>query len=136
MDLATRQRRSEQWRRRTDVPLLVLAIGSLPLVLLELDRRNLPAQDRWFIDAVNMVVLVAFGIDYLVRLWLAPSKPAYVRKEWIDLIIVVTQVVALVPAMAPVRVLRVLRAARVWRAVAVVARVAAIGGRAARSDRS
>ena len=33
--------RLERWRRATDGPLLVLAIGSLPLLLLELKRNDL-----------------------------------------------------------------------------------------------
>lgn len=36
----------ERWRNRTDSPLLVLAIGSLPLLLLESMRGDLTSADR------------------------------------------------------------------------------------------
>ena len=55
------------WRRRTDIPLLLLAIGSLPLLLLEVIANRLPNGDQRFLVAVNVVVFAAFAIDYLVE---------------------------------------------------------------------
>ena len=45
----------ERWRRLTDAPLLILAIGSLPPLLLELARHDLARGDRLFLDVVNVV---------------------------------------------------------------------------------
>jgi len=118
----------ERWRRCTDVPLLMIAIGSLPLLLLELERHRMTHSDRIFLDIVNLVVLVAFAVDYAAELLLARPRMAFVRGEWTSLLIVVAQVLALVPGLAGVGALRVLRAGRVWRLVAVLARVAAVGG--------
>ena len=56
--------RLERWRRYTDGPLLIVAVASLPILLLELERSELPSVDRVLIDVVNVVVLVAFAIDY------------------------------------------------------------------------
>ena len=42
------------WRRRTDAPLLILAIGSLPMLLLDLKRHDLAYHDRVFLDIVNI----------------------------------------------------------------------------------
>jgi voltage-gated potassium channel len=126
----------ERWRRATDVPLLVLAIGSLPLLLLELVRQDLTDADRLFLDAVNVAVLVAFAVDYVVELALAGDRRRFVRAEWTSLLVVAAQVVALLPALTGFGVLRILRAGRLWRAVAAVARVVAIGGVAAREGRT
>ncbi len=49
-----------RWRRWTDAPLLVIAIGSLPLLLVELERNQLATADRRFLDIVNVVV---FAVD-------------------------------------------------------------------------
>ncbi len=125
-----------RWRRVTDVPLLILAVGSLPLLLLEFARNDLPRADRVFLDVVNVVVLVAFAVDYVVELALAERKGKYVRREWTSLLIVVAQALALVPSLASFGVLRILRAGRAWRLVAVLARVVAIGGAAARAEPS
>jgi voltage-gated potassium channel len=121
-----------RWRRATDLPLLVLAIGSLPLLLLEI-AEDLTVSDRRFLDIVNIVVFVAFAVDYVVELRLAGDRRLYVRREWTSLLIVIAQAIALLPALAGAGVLRALRVGRVWRSVAVLARLIAIGG-AARAE--
>jgi voltage-gated potassium channel len=112
-----------------------LAIGSLPLLLLEVARDDLTGGDRRFLDIVNVVVLVAFAVDYVTELLLARPKRRYVRGEWTSLLIVAAQAVALIPALTGFGVLRVLRAGRAWRSIAVLARVVAVGGAAAAEGR-
>lgn len=126
----------ERWRRATDAPLLALAIGSLPILLLEVARGELPRSDRLFLDLANVVVLVAFAVDYLVELSLARRRWQYVRHEWTSLLIVSSQALAVVPSLAGFGVLRALRAGRAWRAAAVLARLIALGGAAAIEGRS
>jgi voltage-gated potassium channel len=128
--------RLESWQRRTDALMLTLAIGTLPLLLLELQRSDLTSGDRLFMDVVNVVVLVAFALDYLVEALLASDRRAYVRAEWTSLLIVVSQALALLPALAGLGALRALRAARAARPAIAVARVIAIGGAVAREGRS
>jgi voltage-gated potassium channel len=116
------------WRRATDWPLMALAVGSLPVLLLEIDRTSLPTSDQVFIDVVNLTVLAAFLVDYVVELVFARQRARYVRNEWMSLIIVAAQAVSLLPALAALGVLRALRAARLFRLLAVVLRGVAIGG--------
>ncbi len=125
----------EGWRRRTDAPLLALAIGSLPILVLEVARGELSHGDRVFLDIVNVVVLVAFATDYIVELFLARPRRSFVRHEWTSLLIVVAQAIALLPALAGVGALRALRGVRLVRATTVVVRTVAIGGAAARDGR-
>ncbi len=124
-----------RWRRATDVPLLVLAIGSLPLLLLELARSDLTRGDRIFLDAANVIVLVAFAVDYGVELATATKRASYMRREWTSALIVLAQVAALLPGLAGFAVLRALRAGRAWRGLAVLARMVAVGGAAAKEGR-
>lgn len=128
--------RLESWRRVTDVPLIVIAVGSLPLLLLELERTTLTRADRVFIDAVNVVVLLVFAIDYLVELALARNRRRYVRSEWPNLVIVTAQAAAILPGLVGFGVVRALRGARLLRFVVTAARVLAIGGFAARQRRT
>lgn len=125
-----------RWRGATDAPLLILAIGSLPLLLLEVARGELARGDRLFLDVVNVVVLVGFAIDYVVELALASHKGSFVRGEWTSLLIVIAQALAVTPSLSAFGVLRVLRAGRAWRSIVVLARLAAIGGAAATEGRS
>ena len=125
-----------RWRRYTDAPLLILAIGSLPFLALELIRDDLITLDRTFLDVVNVVVLVAFAADDVVELAVASNRGSYVRHEWTSAVIVVTQALAVIPALSAFGVLRVLRAGRALRAGVALLRVFAVGGLAAREGRA
>ena len=101
------------WRRRTDLPLLLLAVGSLPLLLLEIVSHRLTQNDQRFITAVNVIIFIAFAVDYLVELTITYKRSTYVRTQWASLIIVFSQLLALLPALGFFGILRGVRALRV-----------------------
>lgn len=123
--------RLARWERWTNGPLVVVAVGSLPLLVLELQRGALPYADRIFLDLVNVLVLVLFATDYVVRISLAVNRREHFRSDWASLLIVLTQTLALIPGLAGLGTLRALRGARAFRAVLVVGRAVAISGLAA-----
>lgn len=112
------------WRRRTDIPLLLLAVGSLPLLLLEIVADRLSDGDRSFLTGVNVVVFIAFAIDYGVELTVTHKRTTYVRTQWASLLIVISQFLVLLPALG---FLGILRGARALRIVATLSRVIGIG---------
>ena len=114
----------QNWQNKTDGLLVVIAVGSLPLLLLETISDRLPDGDRNFIVIVNLVVFIAFAIDYIVKLVLTDSKPIYIRTQWLSLFIVISQLLALLPALGIFGVLRGVRAIRV---LGVIARIFGIG---------
>ena len=114
----------QSWQNKTDGLLVVIAVGSLPLLLLETISDRLPEGDRNFIVIVNLVVFIAFAIDYIVKLVLTDSKPTYIRTQWLSLFIVISQLLALLPALGIFGVLRGVRAIRV---LGVIARIFGIG---------
>jgi hypothetical protein len=116
--------RLASWRRRTDLPLLVIAVGSLPLLLLEVVSSRLPDGDRAFLFAVNVLVFMAFTIDYLVELTVTYNRRLYVRTQWASLIIVVSQWLAILPALG---FLGILRGARALRVIGTLSRVVGVG---------
>lgn len=116
--------------------LTVVAIGSLPILVLELQRDDLAAPDRLLIDAVNVVVLVVFAVDYLVGLRLTCRRATYVRREWLELLLVLSQALVLFPTLAAFGLLRAARLTRVLRVVGAMSRLVAIGGIASRQGRT
>ena len=112
------------WRRWTDLPLLVIAIGSLPLLLLELVTDRLSDTDENFLTAVNVLVFVTFAIDYVVELAVTFNRAKYVRTQWASLLIVVTQFLTLLPTLG---FLGILRGARALRVIGTLGRVIGIG---------
>lgn len=128
--------RLHTWRHYTDLPLVILAIGSLPILALELMRDQLVRLDRDFLDAMNVVILVAFAVDYFVELALAQHRRSFVRHEWASLVLVVTQALAVIPALSAFGVLRIARAGRAARLVVMLLRLVAVGGLARREGRA
>ena len=114
----------QSWQNKTDGLLVVIAVGSLPLLLLETISDRLTEGDRNFIVIVNLVVFIAFAIDYIVKLVLTDSKPTYIRTQWLSFFIVISQLLALLPALGIFGVLRGVRAIRVF---GVIARIFGIG---------
>lgn len=112
------------WRRWTDIPLLLIAIGSLPLLLLETVADRLSKSDQDFLTAVNVVVFIAFAVDYVVELAVTHQRVVYVRTHRASLLIVISQFLALLPALG---FLGILRGARALRVVGTLSRVVGIG---------
>jgi voltage-gated potassium channel len=112
------------WKKWTDVPLIVLALGSLPILLLEFVSDRLSQSDRILISIINFVVFGAFVIDYTAELVLAGDRRAHFRREWTSLLIAVSQGMALFQTLQFLGALRVLRALR---PVIFLLRVLAIG---------
>ena len=112
------------WRRRTDIPLLLIAVGSLPLLLLEVVSDRLTPNDQNFITGVNVFVFVAFAIDYLVELCVTDNRKTYLKTQWASLLIVISQSLALLPALGFLGILRGVRALRI---VGTLSRIIGIG---------
>ncbi|MGW2642013.1 potassium channel family protein [Streptomyces sp. NPDC001348] len=89
-----------RWERRTQRPLLVLAVAfavayAVPIV----DSSANPLMTS-LCTATEWVVWGAFAVDYLMRLALTPLRRQFVRTHWIDLCAVV------LPMLQPLRLLR------------------------------
>lgn len=124
-----------RWRDRTSTALLIIAIGSLPFLLLEIIRDRLVRSDRLLVDVINVIVLVVFAVNYAVEVRLAKNRWSYVRREWTSALIVIAQALVFVPGLAGVGALRALRGVRLARVVFATVRVLAIAGAARQQGR-
>lgn len=102
--------RLAHWRRWTDLPLLIIAIGSLPLLLLEIVADRLSDADQYFLTVVNVFVFIAFAIDYIVEIAITAYRAKYVRQNWTRLLVVISQFLALLPMLGFLGILRGARA--------------------------
>ncbi|MBD8869955.1 potassium channel family protein [Nocardioides donggukensis] len=97
----------ERWERRTEIPLLVLALAFLvgyawPILDPDLDR----TLERVLIGFSGLVWLL-FAVDFAVRVRLAERRRRYVVEHWYDAALVV------LPFLRPLRLLRLLVLVRV-----------------------
>ena len=108
--------RFERWMA---IPILIAA-ALLTAITLVLILGDLSDGARRTLLAVDLLVWVFFVLDYLVRVTLATPKWKFIRREWVDLLLVV------LPLLQPLRLLG---------ALLRVARVSSAWERAARSTR-
>lgn len=102
-----------EWVRLTDAALLGLALVFLGLLVLPY-LLTLSSPAARVVSVLNLLIWAAFAVDYVVRLYLALDRPGYVRRNLLDLLIVV------VPFLRPIRTMRLLRLLRLVSVGAIV----------------
>lgn len=101
--------RLEGW---LEFPMLALSLAWLALFVVELVHGLTP-----FLETLGIAIWIAFILDFLLKLALAPRKGEFLRRNWL------TEIALVVPALRAfriVRIVRVLRAARAARGLRIV----------------
>lgn len=95
----------ERLDRYLDVP---LALASILLVLIAVIQLSGELEEPWEgrLAVLGWVLWALFLVEFVVKFTLAPVKRTYLRRNWLDALVV------LVPFLRFLRVLRVLRATR------------------------
>ena len=96
----------ENW---LDLPMALLSLAWLGIVVWELVSGSTE-----LLTTVGTVIWIIFIVEFLVRLALAPDKPAFLKRSWLTIIALV------VPALRLFRALTFLRAARALRGLRLV----------------
>ncbi|MGH2788899.1 MAG: potassium channel family protein [Actinomycetota bacterium] len=99
----------ERFERLAAWPMLILSIAILPLLIIPLVADLSPGTEATFI-ALDWIIWAVFAVEYGIRLYLAPQKGTFFRRNLIDLVVVV------IPFLRPLRVVRSARALRLLRA--------------------
>lgn len=113
-----RERGVELLASRLDRPMSVLGVLFLLVVL----GQNVATSDevqRGF-TFVGWTLWIVFVAEFLLRLWLAPSRARFLRRSWWQVLFLVLPMLRFLRALAFVRVVRVGRILRVARAGGVV----------------
>jgi voltage-gated potassium channel len=120
------QERTESLLKALEWPIALLAVALVPALLLE--DSTYPVVQR-AARAVNWIVWLAFVVEFVARVAVAPRWSEGVRRRWFDLAIILVSPPFLVPDLFEgVKSVRALRFVRLFRALAV----AAIGVRSGR----
>jgi voltage-gated potassium channel len=88
------------WESNADYVLIPLALIFLAVLLVPL-AVNLTPRERAAFTVANVLIWVAFAVDYFARLYLAPARGRFVKTHVLDFIVVA------VPFLRPLRLLRV-----------------------------
>jgi len=92
------------------LPMLVLAFLILPLLALALFA-PLSSPGELLVEIGFWAIWLSFLAEFVVKISIAESKWAYVRKNWLDIIVI------LLPLLRPLRALRVARSLQVGRSL-------------------
>lgn len=99
--------RVESWERRTEVPLLLLAVAFLVAYAWPILDPRLDSDLETTLSVLAWTVWGVFAVDLLVRLILAEGRLQYARRHWYDVALVA------IPMLRPLRLLRLLAFARI-----------------------
>lgn len=99
--------RVERWERRTEIPLLLLAVAFLVAYAIPVIDNEVDRDLETSLNLVSWTVWAAFALDFAARLYLAEARAQYARSHWYDVALVV------LPMLRPLRLLRLLALARV-----------------------
>jgi voltage-gated potassium channel len=110
--------RSERIAERFEGPLIVAAVLTIPITILQL----LPPPDPWrtMADVLNWLIWGAFLTEVVVMLAVVPAKSAWLRGHPIEVAIVLLTCPLLAAAIQSARVLRLLRLLRFLRLAPLV----------------
>ncbi|MEV2249437.1 potassium channel family protein [Streptomyces sp. NPDC050147] len=89
-----------RWERRTQRPLLVLAVAFAVAYAVPIVVPDASENVGTTCTVVEWIVWASFAVDYLVRLYLTDHRKQFVRSHWLDLCAV------LLPMLQPLRLLR------------------------------
>lgn len=85
--------------RFTELPLLILAFVMIPLLVGPFLWDLSPSEEAVFL-ALDAFIWAVFAIDLIVKVMVTPHRSAYLRRHWLEVLIVV------VPFFRPLRLLR------------------------------
>ena len=94
-------------------PMIILALVMLPIIALDLlvlpNHPEMQYGPLWWVCMIAIwVIWAAFLVEFVIKIAVAESRFEYVKRNWLDVIILV------VPFMRPLRVWRIAKTARVF----------------------
>jgi voltage-gated potassium channel len=118
--------RSARWQRRFNVPVILAALATVPLLALE---QGSPSESlRRVLEVADWIVWGIFALEVAVMLAVVPSRWGYIRSHPLDVVIVVLTPPFLSLALQSIRVLRVLPLLRLARVGPLVRRSFTLDG--------
>lgn len=110
-DKQTRADLYHKYSKVSDTPLLVLAILMIPIIVLP-EVIALTSDQSDLLNTFDWFIYATFAADFIIKIYLAPSKWRHLRENWLDVIVLALPLLRPLRIVRSVRLLRLLRAAR------------------------
>jgi voltage-gated potassium channel len=118
--------RSAHWERRFEIPVVIAALATIPLLVFE--RRHLASPGGTLLRVADWLVWTVFALEAVVLAAVAPSRRRWLKDHPMDVAIVVLTLPLIPTAVQALRVLRVLRLLRLLRLAPLSRRVFSLSG--------
>ncbi|MCG7207882.1 potassium channel family protein [Streptomyces arenae] len=92
--------RLKDWEQRTDMPLGIASLVFLGSYAVHVLEPDLPEAVHVLLLSLTYLTWAMFAVDYAVRWRLSGAGPGFVRRHWLDTVVLV------LPLLRPVRVVR------------------------------
>ncbi|MFJ9351462.1 potassium channel family protein [Streptomyces sp. NPDC101237] len=92
--------RLDRWERRTDLALGIASLVFLGAYAVHVLAPGLPRAVHLVFLSLTYGSWVLFAVDYGVRWWISGTGPRFVRRQWLDTLVV------LLPLLRPVQIVR------------------------------
>jgi voltage-gated potassium channel len=109
---------SQRLEKYFGIPMIVLAVLTLPLLAMEYYMKERIAESlalSLFVDISTSIIWLAFALEFILMLSVAPRKGQYVLRHWVDLLIVILPIFDVLPALRSIRAFQALRMQQVTR---------------------
>lgn len=100
----------ESW---TEIPLLILVLIMITTLVVPLVI-SLPSETNIILELIDWVIWAIFALELGIRTYLSTQRIAYLRKNWIDVIVVALPILRVFRIFRAARVLRILRFGRLF----------------------
>lgn len=107
---------------RAEIFILVLALFSIGLLLIDLTAELAPHQQR-ILERVDLVIACLFLGDFLWRLYRADDRLRFLRRSWWELLAAIPMTLETTRALRSVQLLRILRIVRLLRVLRFAVRM-------------
>jgi voltage-gated potassium channel len=118
--------RSEELKRKFELPMLVAAMLMIPVIVIEQSDAN--SSLKTVADVLNWGVWLAFVFEMAVMLWVVPDKRLWLRKHPLEVAIVIATPPFLPASLEAARIFRLLRLLVLVRAIVLARRVFSLEG--------
>lgn len=120
-DVEEREAIVDKLERITEIPLMVLAFVTVPLLLAPI-YWDLTPDEESLVVFLDVAIWAIFAVDLVVKTAIAPRRLAYLREHWLEVLVV------LIPIARPLRILRIIvYGSRAYRGAIRLVRVDFIG---------
>lgn len=112
LHLKNREELLQRFENWVEIPMMILILVMIATLIIPLVV-HLPEEIHLTLELIDWTIWAIFALELAIRTYLAEKKLAYLRKNWVDVLVVIVPILRIFRIFRVTRLLRALRFARV-----------------------